>query len=131
MAQKKTQDEYKPIDELDGIDRVVIECDGKEHVARFTRDSVRKMERGGFKPTMIADFLDGSLTGLEDLVSKFILPAFQLDEPGMRFDEAEELFSAIEDKDELLKALMTLYLRPAKAIMENPTTTGRAKFRLV
>lgn len=111
--------------------KVEIEFEGETYTLRYDNATVLNMESKGVTAQKISDEASSmTLTGMEWLIDNLIAPAFKLEQPDMTSEQIHEIWDGLEGKDELLSALVELYMQPIVAITTNPTET-RAKFRLV
>ena len=97
---------------------VVKDKDGTKYTLKFNRKEVERMERNGFKVdtdhpvTMIRDLFRGAFRA--DPFSRRIA-----DDP----KKMDEIWAAQSKKDELLSALIQLYMKPLGDMMEEPEDT--------
>lgn len=111
--------------------KVEIEFEGETYTLRYDNATVLNMESKGVTAQKISDEASSmTLTGMEWLIDNLIAPAFKLEQPDMTSEQIHEIWDGLEGKDELLSALVELFMQPIVAITTNPTET-RAKFRLV
>lgn len=102
---------------------VEVELDGKAYTLTFTRTVVKRMEREGFVPASI-DAMPA--TAMEALIKG----AFEAKHPSMTAEQRLGVWMALGQKDELINALMELYMAPINALIADPTeATG--SWRLV
>ena len=73
---------------------------------------------------------DPTLTNIEWVFDSFIVPAFHEAQPKMGKAKIRELWEGVEGKQDLISALIQLFMQPVLALTTDPTET-RAKFRLV
>jgi hemin uptake protein HemP len=142
MTTRKTKEaeEKQPVeDESQGIvesvrghDHIVIEDeDGTEYTLRYTRRLIKSMEAKGVTSQRVAEMLsDGTLTGAEDMLDRFVLPAFKVDQPDTTLDEVIGIWERLPDKQHAIAYLIGLYMQPTLAITTDPTKS-RMQFRLV
>ena len=120
-------------EQMVGHDSVAItDEDGTEYVLRYPRSTVRAMEAKGIKAqTAVQCFADGTLTGAERFVESFFLPAFKAERPRTTKDEAIGIWCRVEGKQDLIAVLTILFTQAVTSLVMDPTTGGRAKFRIV
>ena len=100
--------------------QINFEYKGKEYCLEYTRETVRQMEREGFKP--------------ENLISKPMLTLPKLFEGafkahhnfGLKTKEIEEMFVKFTNKEALLEKLMDMYNEPMEAMLDEPEDEGNA-----
>lgn len=130
-------DQDKHLQELQeqmvGHDSVAItDEDGTEYVLRYPRSTVRVMEaRGVTAQTAVQCFAEGTLTGAERFVETFFLPAFKAERPMTTKDEAMGVWERVEGKQDLVAVLTILFTQAVTSLVTDPTTGGRARFRIV
>ncbi len=93
---------------------VEVELDGKAYTLTFTRTVVKRMEREGFVPASI-DAMPA--TAMEALIKG----AFEAKHPSMTAEQRLSVWMALGRKDELINALMELYMAPINALIADPT----------
>ena len=93
---------------------VEVELDGKAYMLTFTRTVVKRMEREGFVPASI-DAMPA--TAMEALIKG----AFEAKHPSMTAEQRLGVWMALGRKDELINALMELYMAPINALIADPT----------
>lgn len=93
---------------------VEVELDGKAYTLTFTRAVVKRMEREGFVPASI-DAMPA--TAMEALIKG----AFEAKHPSMTAEQRLGVWMALGRKDELINALMELYMAPINALIADPT----------
>lgn len=93
---------------------VEVELDGKSYTLTFTRAVVKRMEREGFVPASI-DAMPA--TAMEALIKG----AFEAKHPSMTAEQRLGVWMALGRKDELINALMELYMAPINALIADPT----------
>jgi hypothetical protein len=132
MADTKTADtSYEGILEaVKGHDRIVVEDGGEEYVLRYPLRTIREMEQSGVTPATAGEMLDGTLTGAEEFVEKFVAPAFKAEQPKMKLEDVTRVWEDLPDKATVIAYLSALFSQPTLALTTDPTQT-RAKFRLV
>lgn len=102
---------------------VEVELGGKAYTLTFTRTVVKRMERDGFLPASI-DAMPATAT------EALIVGAFEAKHPSMTAKQRLDVWEALGHKEELLTALMQLYMAPINALIADPTeATG--SWRLV
>lgn len=116
--------------EVRGHDRIVIDDGEREYVLRYPMRTIRQMEHDGVTPATAGEMLDGTLTGAEEFVEKFVMPAFQAEQPGIKLDEVTRVWESVPDKATAIAYLSVLFAQPTLALTTDPTET-RAKFRLI
>lgn len=130
-------DQDKHLQELQeqmvGHDSVAItDEDGTEYVLRYPRSTVRAMEaRGITAKTAVQCFAEGTLTGAERFVETFFLPAFKAERKSTTKDEAMGVWERVEGKQDLVAVLTILFTQAVTSLVTDPTTGGRARFRIV
>ena len=117
---------------IERFSKIVIEDnDGNEFELRYTTKQVRDMEKAGVTAKTISDHVsDPTLTNIEWVFDSFIVPAFHEAQPKMGKAKIRELWEGVEGKQDLISALIQLFMQPVLALTTDPTET-RAKFRLV
>lgn len=124
MATKKTNNTPK-------FSKIEIDYEGETYTLRYDNATILEMESKGVTAQKISDEAGSlTLTGMEWLLENLIVPAFKLDQPEVTSEQVHEIWDGLDGKDELLGALVELFMQPIIAITTNPTET-RAKFRLV
>ena len=88
----------------------------KDYTLEFTRDTIRQMERNGFKPDELAE---KPMSMLHDLFAG----AFIKNHPTMKRSKVDELYALMKDKGELLNALLEMYAEPINALMDEGNLT--------
>lgn len=110
---------------------VIDDGEGNEYTLRYPRSLVKRMEAKGVTSQSVADKMSGgTLTGVEEFVKTFVMPAFVTDQPKITFDMVIGIFEQLPDKQQFIKLLMGLFMQPTIALTTDPTET-RMKFRLV
>lgn len=137
MADEKTTTESAEsandiMEQLRGHSSIVIEDgEGNEYTLRYPRALVKRMESKGITSQSVAALMgDGTLSGVEDFVKTFVMPAFVSDQPKIDFETVLDIFAQLPDKEQFIQLLMGLFMQPTLALTTNPTET-RMKFRLV
>lgn len=119
-------------EEVKGHDSIVItDEDGTEYTLCYPRKTVKQMEAAGFSAAAASQLLSsGTLTGTEQYIEKFVMPAFKKHHPGIKLDDVIGIWERVSDKVELSIYLTALFMQPTLALTTDPTQT-RATFRLV
>lgn len=94
--------------------RAIVEVGGRRYTLTFTRTVVKRMEREGFNVSSI-DMMPA--TAIEALV----VGAFEAKHPSMTTNERMGVWESLPRKDELLSALVELYMAPINALVADPT----------
>lgn len=84
--------------------------DGKEYTLEYTRETVKQMERRGFK---INDVLEKPLTSLPEL----FFGAFRANHPFVKREATDEILENMEDVEGLIAALCEMYNEPLETLM--------------
>lgn len=101
--------------------KAIVELDGREYTLTFTRTTVKKMERDGFNVASI-DMMPA--TAIEALV----VGAFEAKHPSMTAKQRLDVWQTMPHKDELMPALVELYMAPINSLVADPTeATGSWK----
>ena len=90
---------------------VITDKDGQKFTLEFNSRVVKSMERRGFQINM-----DFPYTVVDDL----FLGAFQMHHKYITPDRAKEIWAAQTKKDELLAALVKIYMLPFEDLMKDP-----------
>lgn len=100
--------------------QINFEYKGKEYCLEYTRETVKQMEREGFRS--------------EDLLSKPMLTlpklfagAFKAHHKfGTKEKDINEMFECFTNKDALFEKLLEMYNDPMEAMLDEPTDEGNA-----
>jgi hypothetical protein len=100
--------------------QIKFEHKGKEYCLEFTRESVKQMERDGFKP--------------DNLISKPMLTlpllfagAFKAHHKwGLKPSDIDEMFVLFTNKEALFEKLVEMYNEPMVAMLDEPQDVGNA-----
>ena len=100
--------------------QINFEHKGKEYCLEYTRESVRQMERDGFK--------------IENVIAKPMLTLPQLfagafkahHKWGLKPADIEEMFVCFTNKEALLEKLLEMYNEPMEAMLDDPKDEGNA-----
>lgn len=82
----------------------------KEYTLEFTRRTVQKMEKQGFKISEISDMP-------ATYIPMLFQGAFMANHPFVKEDEVEELYALIPDKATFVGKLSEMYIEPIEALM--------------
>ena len=90
-----------------------FEYQGKEYCLEFTRKSVEKMERKGFK---VSDIMEKPVTTLPTLFAG----AFIAHHSNIKPELVDEIFLKMKGKDNLIEKLAEMYNEPIMALIDEP-----------
>ena len=91
-----------------------FEYNGKNYCLEYTRESVRQMEREGFRS---ADLIEKPLLTLP----KLFAGAFKAHHKfGVKAEDIEAMFNKLTNKDALLEKLVEMYNEPMEAMFSEP-----------
>ena len=91
-----------------------FEYKGKEYTLEYTRESVRQMEREGFKSS---DVLEKPMLTLP----KLFAGAFKAHHKwGTKPQDIEEIYNNFKNKDALFEKLAEMYNEPMEAMLDEP-----------
>lgn len=93
---------------------IKIKTNGEEYTLAFTRLTVRKLSRAGFK---MEDIVNNPL----DAIPMLFNGAFLAFHPKMGSDELDKIWEEIPNKEELLKVLAQMYHEPIETLLNEPT----------
>jgi len=93
--------------------QISFEYDGKQYTLEFTRKSIEIMERQGFN---INDIIEKPMTTLPALFAG----AFLANHKWVKKDVIDEIYSRMENKQDLLQKLTEMYNEPIEALFEEP-----------
>ena len=83
----------------------------KDYTLEYTKDTIRQMERNGFRPDELAE---KPMTMLPDLFAG----AFIKHHPTVKRSKVDELYGMMKDKSKLLQTLLEMYAEPVDALMD-------------
>lgn len=132
----ETSEQQRHFEELQeqmrGHDSIVVtDEDGAEYALRYPRATVKAMEaKGVTAQTAVECFSEGTLTGAERFVKTFFLPAFKAECPKVTEEAAFGIWRRVEGKQDLIALLTILFTQAVTSLVSDPTTGGRAKFRI-
>lgn len=95
--------------------QLVIEHNGNTYTLEFTRDSVRQMEKRGFK---VSDLTEFPMTYLPDLFAGAFLAHHRFN---VKQKEIDEIYEAIPNKEEFVGKLAEMYSDPIAELFDEPT----------
>ena len=91
-----------------------FEYKGKEYTLEYTRESVRQMEREGFKSS---DVIEKPMLTLP----KLFAGAFKAHHKwGTKPQDIEEIYNNFKNKDALFEKLAEMYNEPMEAMLDEP-----------
>lgn len=91
-----------------------FEYNGKEYTLEYTRQTVREMERDGFKAN---DLIEKPMLTLP----KLFAGAFKAHHKwGTKPADIEAIYNALSNKDALLEKLAEMYNEPMEAMLDEP-----------
>ena len=114
MPASQVRKEGKPMaatTEKDFTKVIISDKEGKKYTLEFNARVIKNMERRGFQLNT-----DYPHTMIEDL----FLGAFQMHHKYITPDRAKEIWAAQTKKDELLAALVKIYMLPFEDLMKDP-----------
>ena len=94
--------------------QLVINHDGRDFTLEFTRDSVRRMEKSGFK---VSDLTDYPMTYLPDLFAG----AFIANHRFVKREDIDEIYRTLPNKEELVGKLAEMYNDPIAELFSEPS----------
>ena len=97
-----------------------FEHKGKEYTLEFTRESVKQMEREGFKA---GDILEKPMLTLPKLFAGAFKAHHRFDAKQKEIDEIFELF---KNKNALVEKLAEMYSEPMETLMDDDNIEGNA-----
>ena len=103
--------------EKDFTSIVLRDADGTKYTLEFNSRIVKRMERNGFKIDT-----DRPNTMIDELFTG----AFQFHHKGMNPEKIMEIWKAQSKKDELLGALIKIYMKPLEDLMDEPEGSENA-----
>ena len=93
--------------------KIFFVYDGKEYTLEYTRKSIEIMERQGFN---VNDIIEKPMTTLPALFAG----AFLANHKWVKKDVIDEIYSRMENKQDLLQKLTEMYNEPIEALFEEP-----------
>lgn len=93
--------------------KIFFVYDGKEYTLEYTRKSIEIMERQGFN---VNDISEKPMTTLPALFAG----AFLANHKWVKKDVIDEIYSRMENKQDLLQKLTEMYNEPIEALFEEP-----------
>ncbi len=103
--------------------QITFNYDGKEYCLEYTKETVKKMEDKGFSPQKI---LDAPMTYLPELFRGAFLANHQFTNRRV----IDDIFSALDDRDELVNVLIKMYNEPIKALTESGSEGNGVKWTM-
>lgn len=92
---------------------ITIPYNGTEYTLEFNRDSVKLMEKAGFD-------IDRMGTMPMTMLPMLFEGAFHMHHRRTDKEIIRKIYEKLKNKDELLKALVTLYNEPLSALFDEP-----------
>lgn len=92
---------------------ITFEFEGQRYTLTFTRKTVQQLSQAGFEPEMITK---QPAIGIPMLFNG----AFNAKHKFIKTDVRDRIFDAIPNKTDFITKLMTLYLEPINAMLEDP-----------
>lgn len=92
-----------------------FEFEGKDYCLEYTRETVRQMEREGFRS---ADVLDKPMISLPKLFAGAFKAHHRF---GTKPETIDRIFNALKDKDALLEKLAEMYNAPMEELLDEPS----------
>ena len=99
---------------------ITLTYEGKNYTLEFTRETVKQMERRGFKLT---DVVDAPLTYAPELFAG----AFKANYPRLDRGFINEMFYSIPDVRGLINALSEMYNEPILALLDGASEDDEGK----
>jgi hypothetical protein len=100
--------------------QIKFEYNDKEYTLEFTRESVKQMEREGFKA---GEILEKPMLTLP----KLFAGAFKAHHKfGLKANEIDAIFNSFKNKDALFEKLAEMYNEPIEAMLDEPKDEGNA-----
>lgn len=100
--------------------QIIFEYQGKDYCLEYTRETVRQMEREGFRSS---DVIDKPMLSLP----KLFAGAFKAHHKyGLKEKAVEEMFNLFTNKDALFEKLAEMYNSPMEAMLDEPEDSGNA-----
>lgn len=94
--------------------QIKFEFDGREYTLEYTRETVKQMEREGFKSS---DVIDKPMLSLPRLFAG----AFKAHHKwGVKPDTIEKIFNSFTNKDALFEKLAEMYNNPMEEMLDEP-----------
>lgn len=90
-----------------------IRYKGERYVLKFTKDTVRRMIRAGFK---LGDIADEGLVTLPELFAG----AFLANHKNVKRELIDEIYSTMRDRSELFMKLQAMYREPFEVFLSDP-----------
>ena len=97
--------------EKDFTSIIIRDNNGKKYTLEFNSRTVKRMQRGGFVVNT-----DAPNVMIEDL----FVGAFQMHHKGMTNEMIMDIWAVQTKKEELLTALIKLYMKPLEDLMDEP-----------
>lgn len=94
-------------------DYIRFEYEGEPYTLRYTRDSVRTIEQGGF---VLSELFKRPMTMLPLLFQG----AFLAEHRHLSKKKIDDIFEKFSDKDELLKTLVAMYENTLGSLFDEP-----------
>lgn len=103
-------------------DCINLTYDGKTYELAFTRESVKQMERGGFR---LNDLLNGNqMATMSDMLFH---GAFAARNPKLKRKVIDDIYDHLSNKADLLAALVELYAEPLSTLTDKAAVEDEEK----
>ncbi len=93
---------------------IQFEYDGKSYTLGFNRKVCKQMERQGFSPARVTN------APVSTVIAFFHWSFVMHHKQSVSMEKAEEIYNHLENKDDLLDALIDLYNVPVNSLFEDP-----------
>lgn len=91
---------------------IKIDYKNKTYTLEFNRESVKQLERGGFKVADVADYPNLMLP-------KLFFGAFKANHPTVKQKLTDEILDKLENKQDLLDKLSEMYAEPLETLLDD------------
>lgn len=100
--------------------QIKFEYKGKEYCLEYTRETVKQMEREGFKSS---DVIDKPMLSLPRLFAGAFKAHHRF---GTKQNDIDAIFDCFTNKDALFEKLAEMYNEPMETMLDEPTDEGNA-----
>lgn len=104
--------------------KITDKTNDKEYILEYTRDTIRSMERQGFRVNEVTEMP-------ASMIPMLFYGAFFSNHPTMKRKKADELYYSLSNRSELINKLLEMYGEAYSSLTDDSENSGNAEWEEV